>query len=328
LPVASEHTFHQSSSQLIAKYNDSTEGTCALQIKRDSYFIMSTTMIRRTRLAPENIGVIVCGYPSEWAVNVVSECQSRGFVVSRFGLASDEIGDEKLFQVPNLGNVRVTKYGLSDARPKLELEIAELQREGLFVVVADTSEHVANVELYNALRVPFILQCKEAESLLRSIKQTEAAKTFAVISGHMNKRLAAFDVCWTDWARRYTGLFDEYEFEYKSSSPLDTPVSLMTSFSELANRDFGSHQIKDLEPAAQRKLGFPASHVSREFSFKNRIGTSQFVFRQSVDEKEAYAEGVGDSISFLAQKAHRTARPQVYSILDVAEQNQFLMTSH
>lgn len=285
-------------------------------------------MIRRTRLLPENIGVIVCGYPNDLAVRVVGECQRRGFVISRFGLATDEIGDEKLYNVPNLGNVRVTKYTTSDARPKLELEIAELQREGLFVVIADTSEHVQNVELYNLLRVPFVLQCKEAESLLRAIKHTEAAKTFAVISGHMNKRLAAFDVCWTDWAKRYAGLFDEYEFEYKSSSPLDTPVSLMTSFSELVNRDYGAHQIVDMEKGEQRKLGFPSSHVTREFRFKNRSGTSIFTFRQSIDEKEAYLEGVGDAITFLAQKAHRTAKPQVYSILDVGEQNRFLMTSH
>lgn len=285
-------------------------------------------MIRRTKLMPENIGVIVCGYPSEAAVNIVSECQRRGFVVSRFGLASDEIKDEKLFQVQNLGNVRVTKYSLSDARPKLELEIAELQREGLFVVVADTSEHVANVELYNALRVPFVLQCKEAESLLKAIKHTESTKTFAVISGHMNKRLAAFDVCWADWARRYAGLFNEYDFEYKSSSPLDTPLSLMTSFSQLANKDFGAHQIADMDKDAQRKLGFPSSHVTREITFKNRSGASSFTFKQSLDEKEAFMEGFGDAITFLAQKAHRTARPQVYSILDVAEQNRFLMTSH
>jgi hypothetical protein len=285
-------------------------------------------IIRRTKLAPENIGVIVSGYPSEQAVTVVSECLKRGFRVSKFGLATEEIGDDKLFSVPKIGNVRVTKFTGSDVRPKLEVEITELQKEGLFVVVADTTENVANVELYNLLKVPFVLQCKEAESLIRAIKHTESSKTFAVVTGHMNKRLAAFDVCWAEWSKRYAGLFDDYDFTFKSSSPLDTPVSLMTSFSELINKDFGSHQIKDMESAEQNKMGFPKTHVTREFTFKNRTGTSSFTFCQSIDDKEAYAEGMGDSIAFLAQKAHRTARPQVYSILDVAEQNRFLLSGH
>ena len=285
-------------------------------------------MIRRTRLTPANIGVIVCGYPNESAVQVVAECQKRGFTVSKFGLATDDIGNEKLFKVNNLGNVRVTKFSGSDARSKLELEIAELQRDGLFVVIADTTERITNVYLYNILNVPFVLQCNEAEALLKAIKHTEAAKNFAVVSGHMNKRLAAFDRCWSEWSKKYAGLFNEYELEYKSSSPLDTPLSLMASFSQLVNKDFGPHQIADMEKDQQRKLGYPPSHITREISFKNRSGTSSFVFRQSVDEKDGFMEGFGDSICFLAQKAHRTARPQVFSILDVAEQNQHLMTGH
>lgn len=285
-------------------------------------------IIRRTKLSPENIGVIVAGYPTEPAVVVAKECLKRGFRVSRFGLATDAIGEERLHSVESLGNVRVTKFSGADAKTKLEVEITEMQKEGLFVVVADTTEHVPNVELYNALRVPFVLQCKEAESLIRAIKHTEASKTFAVISGHMDKWLASFDVCWGEWSKRFAGLFDDYDFEFKSSSPLDTPVSLMTSFSELVNKDFGSHQIKDIELPEQEKMGFTRDHLTREFSFKNRLGTSAFKFLQSVDDKEAYAEGMGDAISFLAQKAHRTAKPQVYSILDVAEQNQFLMTGH
>jgi hypothetical protein len=282
----------------------------------------------RPHLTPENIGVIVSGYPSEQALAVVDECLKRGFKISRFGLAFDSIGEEKLFSVPAIGNVRVVKFTGSDAGPKLEVEIAELQKEGLFVVVADTTENVANVELYNAAKVPFVLQCKEAESLVRAIKHTEGSRSFAVITGHMNKRIAAFDTCFADWSRKYAGLFEEYDFAYKSSSPLDTPMSLMTSFSELCNKDFGAHQIADLESNEQKKMGYAKSHVTREFTFKNRTGTAAYTFRQSVDDKEAYVEGMGDSIAFLALKAHRTARPQVYSILDVAEQNQFLMTTH
>jgi len=283
-------------------------------------------IIRRTKLLPENIGVIVAGYPLEPATVVAKECLRRGFRVSRFALATDDIGEERLHHITDLGSVRVVKTSGSDARSKLEVEIAEMQKEGLFVVVADTTENVKNVDLYNAVRVPFVLQCKEAESLIRAIKQTEASKSFAVISGHMDKWLASFDVCWAEWSKRFAGIFDEYDFEFKSSSPLDTPVSLMTSFSELVNKDFGTHQIKDMEKTEQAKLGFGPSHLTRKFTFKNRLGTSAFSFCQSVDDKEAYAGGMADSIIFLAQKAHRTARPQVYSIIDVAEQNQFLMS--
>jgi hypothetical protein len=290
-------------------------------------------IIRRTHLAPENIAVIVSGFPSEVAHDVVKECRRRGFRVSRFGLAHDSIGDDRFLQIQDVGNLRLVKYTGSDVKSKLEVEMIELQKEGFFVVIADTTEYIAGIQTYIDLRIPFIIQCKEAETLLKAIKLTEAARMFAVISGHMNKRLASFDVTWTEWSKRYAGLFDGFDFAFKSSAPLETPVSLMTSFGELINKDFSSHQILDMEPETQKRLGYTQDHITREFVLSRARSPGaqaspavRFSFLQSIDTKEAYADGFADAVAFLAVKVHRSAHPRVYNILDIAEQNPFLAT--
>jgi len=282
-------------------------------------------IIRRTHLVPQNIGVIIAGYPSPVALDVARECNERGFRVCKFGLATEDLEqNQKILSLKGIGNIRMARLTASNVTSLLEEEIIECRNEGLFVVIADTTENALNVNLYNTVNVPFVIQCKEAELLLKAIRHTEASKSFAVISGHMNQRIAAFDATFAEWSRRFAGLFEEHEMEYKTSRPLETPKSLMTALSDLTNRDLGRHQIQDMTGEEQKKLGFEQTQLTREFTFKSGEG-SEFKFRQSVDDLDGYAEGVADAVSFLAQKAHRTARPQVYNILDVAEQNKYLM---
>jgi len=282
-------------------------------------------IIRRTHLTPQNIGVIVAGYPSQQAIDVAKECVHRGFTVCKFGLATEDIEKEQHhLNLSEIGNIRLTKTTASNIKTLLEDEIIEVQKEGLFVVVADTTENILHAEIYNQVNVPFVMQCKEAELLLKAIRHTEASKTFAVISGHINQRMAAFDVAFAEWSHRFAGLFEDHSLQFKSSRPLETPISLLSSFSELVNKDIGRHQIDDMLTEEQSSIGFANTHLTREFIFKSPHG-SQYKFQQSVDDLGGYAEGFADAVSFLAQKAHRTARPQVYNILDVAEQNRYLM---
>ena len=272
-------------------------------------------------LAANQIGVIVCGYPGQAAVDVAKACAKRGYKVRPFGLALADVKDLKII-VPDVGTVQLVKFGDASAKAKLQEAIQAAEKEGLSVVVADTTEVAGNASVYNEVKVPFVLQSKGGEVHDQLVKQTEDANTFALISQQMNKRLAAFDQMWQEWGKRYPGLFDDHDFSFKSSHPGDTPKSLLDSFSDLTNQSFGLDKVQMFGKDDK----FTEGHATREYTFKNGSGSSSFVFRQSVKTDAAdYAESVADSVGFLAQKAQEIARPQVYNILDVAAAPRLLM---
>jgi len=136
----------------------------------------------------------------------------------------------------------------------------------------------------------------------------------------MNKRMAAFDSMWGDWSRRFPGLLDDHDFFMRASNPMDTPQSLLNSFSDLFNRDFGREQVQKITTEEQEKMGITEGQVTRDYTFRDGSGTSSFSFRSVVNNQEATAEGIADSVGFLAQKAQDISRPRVFNILDVAEQ--------
>jgi hypothetical protein len=181
--------------------------------------------------------------------------------------------------------------------------------------------------MYNELQVPFILQSKGGETHQQAVSTTEQSNTMALITEHMNKRVSVMDQMWREWSRRYPALFDDFDFSFRSTHPSETPKSLMDSFSDLVNRELGMDSIQPFEQQQQKDWDISTSQpslegsVTREYSFKNGgSGSSSYSFRQSVNNNEEFAESVADSVGFLAQKSQDMARPQVYSILDVAAQ--------
>jgi HD-GYP domain-containing protein (c-di-GMP phosphodiesterase class II) len=278
---------------------------------------------RRSRISPEKIAVVVNGWPSQAAHEVAKACAKRGYRVIPFGLATDEIKDQRL-DVPDVGSLQLVKYSDPSAKQQLQQHLQQAQQKEMFTIVVDTTNNPTNVNLYNELKVPFIFESKGGEALNQVVRRTEDAKNFSLITERMNKRLAALDSMWEDWSRRFPGLFDEFDFFFKTSRPEETSRSLLGSFSDLINRDFGMDQVQAFREGEEKNLGFTEGMVTREYSFKNGTGTSTFTFRQSVNDEKEYADSVADSVAFLAQKSQEIARPQVFSILDVAQQSRFL----
>ena len=164
-------------------------------------------------LTPDKIAVIICGYPEQTALDVAHACVKRGYKVAKFGLTT---ADTTSIDVPEVGKVTLTKFSAPDSKAKLQEAIKLAEKEGLFPVVADTTSVDGNVSVYNDLKVPFVLQSKGGESHLKAVKDTEQAKTFALISEGMNKRLAAFDAMWEDWSKRFPGLLADHDLVAKT----------------------------------------------------------------------------------------------------------------
>jgi type II secretory pathway pseudopilin PulG len=300
---------------------------------------------RRARMQPESIAVLICGWPDPAASNVAKACEKRGFKVLPFGLASSNEQQQKQQQQrqqqqqqqqqqkqqqqqqsqqrEEQQQYEIVPFSDPNAKRKLTEAIEKARRDERFVVIVDTSPDAAShVSLYNELKVPFVLQTQGGQAHAQAVHETQQANsTQALISERLNKRLSVMDQMWTEWSRRYPGLFDDFEFSFKSSNPSETPRSLLNSFSDLVNRELGVDAFTREE---QGKTKSVEGHLTREYSFKNGSGSSEFTFRQDVNEDEEYADSVADSVAFLAQKSQEIARPQVFNILDVAAQSRML----
>jgi hypothetical protein len=285
---------------------------------------MLRNKIMKQSLRPENISVIVCGYPAANALDVAKACCKRGYKLNQLGLAMDD-NKSSTIDVPECGKVNLVNVSNAEAKSKLQTAINEAKGQGLFPVVADTTNAEKNVTMYNELQIPFVLQSAGGESHVKAIKDTEASKTFALIAEDMNKSMAAFDAMWGDWAKRFPGLLTDFDFNSKSTAPERTPRSLFSSFSDLFNRNIEQKNVENLSAADAKKMGMIEGSSTRTYNFKNGSGTSTFTFSHSTKSPEAYAEGVADAVGFLARKANEmNDRPRVFNILDVAEQGRLM----
>ena len=156
-----------------------------------------------------------------------------------------------------------------------------------------------------------MLRSKDSSSKTQATESTEAAKQLAVIDDDFNKHFAAFDALFSDMAKAFPGIYRGWDLIGTSSSP--TSKSLTRSFNDLFEKDFG------LESFKQDGRIIEGQH-QQEFTFKNGSGRSSFTFRRITNEPEDSAEGIADSIEFIAQQAmeNQTRRPRVFNILDVA----------
>jgi hypothetical protein len=277
---------------------------------------------RRQRMDPESVSVIICGWPEQPATNVAKACKERGYQIAPFGICMDECKQTQM-DIPDLGSMQLVHFSDADAKQKLTEAINNIRHDERFIVLVDTSPQAAeHVQMYNELKVPFVLQSKGGEAHNRAVRDTEAAQATALITETMNKRLSVMDEMWQEWSRRYPGLFGDFDFSFKSTRPQETSRSLLNSFSDMINRDLGVDTVQPFSETESK--GFTEGSVTREYTFKDGSGSSSFSFRQSVNDEKDYAESIADSVGFLAQKTREISRPQIYNILDVAQQQRLL----
>jgi 4-hydroxy-tetrahydrodipicolinate reductase len=311
------------------------------QMTQQQQHRQSSRKARSNISSPDTISVIINGWPNEQASNVAQACAKRGFQVVPFGLATTPSTQQQEVHGKPL---RTVPFGDQSAKQELSNVIQQERSNGKFVVIVDccadetAKEHV---QMYNELQVPFVLESSNQQV----VRDTEAARTMAMITDQMNKRMSVMDQMWRDWSRRFPGLFSDFDLSFRSSRPRDTPRSLLDSFSDLMDREFGFDDIMPLQQQSQQpqqqsaevpqpppeqqqqqqqpqqKQPMLEGHFTREYTFKNGgTGSSTYTFSQTVNDAQEFAESVADSVGFLAQKSQEMARPQVYSILDVAAQ--------
>jgi hypothetical protein len=260
----------------------------------------------------ELINVIVAGFPNKLATSVATTCKQRGFNVARFGASMKDFNKDSI-EVPDLGKLRLYKFGDSKLKDQLKAEVDESKRESRFPIVADVSNLPENVELYNDCNVPFVMQSADHKTRIQS---NEKAKQLAVISEDFNKYAVAFDAIMREWGRRFPGLFRGFDVV---GDGLNASRHLSHSFNDLLDKEFHKNADKQKPPAS-----YVEGMSHQEFAFKDGKGSTTFSFKRSAGPED-FAEGMADAIQFLAKQAELDLPARVYSMVDVARRAPLMM---
>jgi hypothetical protein len=225
--------------------------------------------------------------------------------------------------VSEIGRLECVRFSDPIVKERLQQYQQQCQQDQKALILVDTSQDASqHAKLYNELKIPFILQTKGGDTHNQVVRDTELARTPALITETMNRQLSALDNMWSDMARRFPGLFDDFDLTFRSSRPQETPRALLNSMSDMVSRELNPGDVQQFDEGQAEN--FTEGKVTREYTFQNGSGKSSYTFRQSINSDEEYADSVADSVGFLAQKTQELNRPQVYNILDVAQQNRFL----
>jgi hypothetical protein len=262
------------------------------------------------RMKRELINVIIAGFPVQLATQVAQTCKKRGFNVCKFGIAAKDF-DKDSMDIADVGKLRMLRFSDKNLKEKLIAEVDETKRENRFPVVADVSDSAENIELYNSVKVPFVMQSTDHKS---RIAANEKSNQLAVIADDFNKYSVAFDAIMREWGRRFPGLFRGFEIVGDGAS---ASRHLAHSFNDLldkpAEKSPGDNPLRSIEGRAHQ-----------EFTFKNGAGSATFSFKRSAGPED-YAEGMADAIQFLAAQAEQQSPARVFSMVDVARRAPLMM---
>jgi hypothetical protein len=269
----------------------------------------------------ELINIIVSGFPSPQAAQVAQACRKRGMNLAKWGMATNDLNGDS-FEVPEVGKLSMVKLDDKNAvKSKLKEEVDRSKKDKFLSIVADLSNNPENAQVFNECKIPFVMHSTDGQSRLKAIEATERAKQSAVITEDFNKQFAAFDNVMKHWSRNFPGLFRG--FELSGADGKGFSKTLLRSFNDLFDKDFGFPELANQKADSATAMNLVEGHAQQEYTFKNGSGSSSFTFRRSAKPEE-FAEGVADSIEFLAQQLHQSKHPRVFNILDVVRRRALL----
>jgi 4-hydroxy-tetrahydrodipicolinate reductase len=156
---------------------------------------------------------------------------------------------------------------------------------------------------------------------------TADAGLYAVIAPNMCKQIVAFQATMESMATNFPGAFSGYSLditESHQSGKADTSgtAKAMVGHFQALGPDFKVDDIKMLREAEEQKaFGVPedalAGHAWHTYTLTSGDGSVQFQFKHNVCGRRTYAEGVADTVTFLASKIKEGSEKKVYNMIDV-----------
>jgi len=288
---------------------------------------LATRPLRRrmAELDPKTVGVLLGGYPSSLADETAKALDKRGVKILA-ALTSD--ADSKIEH-----GAPVLWVKDANAKQQVEQIVNDARNNKMSVVGVDVAGTAPETyQLFQQLKVPYVLNSQEGQTRAKATDEANAQQLSAVMTDDFNKMRTMFDEMFRDASRRFPGMLgDDWLFRGWESRPSmwqdfhESTHKLVDSFDRMFALPFQPDAVtKVRDPKQQQEdLGVPTKflegHVAQQFSGQTGDGSASFTFRTSYSGDAPAAEGVADSVLFLAQKSQELARPKVYSLQDVME---------
>jgi 4-hydroxy-tetrahydrodipicolinate reductase len=272
--------------------------------------------------------VMMNGLPGAMGKEVGAACIRRGFKLAPCALTGP--GMPSTVDVDDgEGGAPTTVNLFAGGSPEADSAVAEMKASCPNVIVIDFTHPSAvnpNAEFYAKHGLPYIMGTTggDRDALM---KVTEDAGLYAVIAPNMCKQIVAFQATMQTMAEKFPGAFGGYTLEISEShqstkaDTSGTAKAMVGHFKDLGP-EFEVDDIKKIREAeAQKAFGVPEDallgHAFHTYTLTSGDGSVQFQFKHNVCGRRTYAEGVADTVTFLAAKISEGSEKKVFDMIDV-----------
>jgi hypothetical protein len=226
-----------------------------------------------------------------------------------------------------LGNCEVIRSDDQHLSIKFQEVVKTYQDKGMHVVGIDVSERPSS-RMFQQCDIPFVMNTRGGEGIFSSLMRS---KSMAVIDEDFNKYSRAIEEVFEDLGKRFPGLLkSNWSVEgceclpEKEKEMHRSTERMIEAVDKLTGQTTGESSIKQVRDSKEaQKMGVPKEnldeHVCQEVELKSKDGTACFKFEQMYLGTKAQAEGVADSVLFLAHKCSMQAKPRTWNLMDVLE---------
>jgi 4-hydroxy-tetrahydrodipicolinate reductase len=269
------------------------------------------------------------GLPGAMGQEVSAACIRRGFDIAPYALTGPgmpstvEVSDGE-------GGPPTTVKLVAGGTP--EADAAGVELKGTYgdnILAIDFTHPTAvnpNAMYYAKHKIAFIMGTTggDRDKLMKDI---EAAGIYAVIAPNMCKQIVAFQATMESMAEQFPDAFGGYKLEITEShqstkaDTSGTAKAMVGHFNALGT-PFSVDDIKLIRSKEEQlAFGVPEDallgHAWHTYTLTSGDGTVQFQFKHNVCGRRTYAEGVADTVTFLAAKIADASATKVFNMIDV-----------
>jgi 4-hydroxy-tetrahydrodipicolinate reductase len=275
--------------------------------------------------------VMINGLPGAMGTVIAEACLRRGFAIAPFALSGPGMAGQVNITDSSGGTPTAVQL-VEGTSAEADSMLGELSTKlGPRLIVIDFTHPNAvnpNSALYQKHGAAFIMGTTGGDrDLLNS--STLKSGVYAVIASNMSKQIVALQAAMQKMGESFPGSFDGYTMaltESHQSTKADTSGTakdMVKSFTALGP-EFGVDDIQKIrEQVAQREFGVPEGHLDghafHTYTLTSSDKTVEFQFKHNVCGRLTYAEGVADTVSFLASKVAAGSSRKLFSMIDVLE---------
>ena len=271
----------------------------------------------------DTIKVMVNGLPGNMASKVAGHIQKdERFKLIPYSLTGAEILEpEYTLDTFTLNLIR------PDARLSQIDQIKKSEAPFLSVDYSHPSAVNSNAEFYCQNQLPFVMGTTGGDR--KKLEQTVTSSSIpAVIAPNMAKQIVGFQAMMEYAADTFPDLFKGYALEIQESHQAGkadtsgTAKAMVGYFNKMGVPFAEDDIIKIRDPETQKtQWGVPNQYLNghgwHTYVLVSKDQTVRFEFRHNVNDRDVYAGGTLDALSYLSEKVKAGVEGKMFTMIDV-----------